>query len=144
MTVRVRTICGLGMAGAVALALSCGGSTSSGGGSTTTPTPTSPGTTPSGAVNTTTITISNNSVSPKNIIVAAGSQVTFVNSDNQPHDMESDPHPEHTDCPAINQVGFLNPGQTRQSGNLVTKRVCGFHDHNQPSTSALEGSITIQ
>ena len=58
--------------------------------------------------------------------------------------MESDPHPEHTDCPEINQVGFISPGQTKLTGNLNTRRTCGFHDHDQPSTTSLQGSIFIQ
>jgi len=57
--------------------------------------------------------------------------------------MNSDPHPEHTDCPAINQVGFLQPNQTKQTGALNVVRSCGFHDHNQPTTTALQGTIVI-
>src|SRR5882762_1429385 len=75
---------------------------------------------------------------PTNTSVPRGSQVTFINNDNRTHDMESDPHPEHTDCPAINQVGTLNPGQSRQSGNLNIARVCGFHDHDQAGVIALQ------
>ena len=118
---------------AAAAAMSCGGSSST----TTTPT-----TTP--ATNTTTIVISNNAVSPQNITVTRGSQVTITNNDSRVHEMTSDPHPEHTDCSELNQIGFLNPGQSRQSGNLNTVRRCGFHDHGNPGNSALSGSITIQ
>ena len=110
----------------------------------TSPSPTSPTTTPAGAVSTLTITIANNAVSPPNIIVPRGSQVTFINNDNRSHDMESDPHPEHTDCPELAQVGFLNPGQSHQSGNLNIARICGFHDHNAADVAGLWGSITIQ
>jgi plastocyanin len=91
----------------------------------------------------TTITISNNTVSPKNITVVQGTQVTFTNSDNRSHDMNSDPHPQHTDCPEINSVGFLNPGQSRQTANLNTVRTCGYHDHNQNTVESLQGTITI-
>jgi plastocyanin len=77
-------------------------------------------------------------------VVSAGTQVTFTNNDSVHHDMESDPHPEHTDCPEINQVGFLSPGQTRQTGNLNTKRVCGFHDHDDAQNSRWRGTITIR
>ena len=83
-------------------------------------------------------------MTPKNVIVPLGSQVTFVNNDNRSHDMESNPHPEHTDCPALTQVGFLNPGQNRTSGNLTVARVCGFHDHNMAEVTGLQGSITVQ
>jgi plastocyanin len=106
--------------------------------------PASP-TTPAAAIATTTITIANNTATPKNITVARGSQVTFINNDTASHLMFSDPHPDHTDCPEINQVGFLDPGQTRQTGNMVTNRtVCGFHDHGLPDVAGLQGSITIQ
>ena len=68
----------------------------------------------------------------------------FTNNDNRAHDMESDPHPEHTDCPEINQVGFITPTQTKLTGNLNTRRTCGFHDHELPDNRALQGSIIIQ
>jgi hypothetical protein len=70
--------------------------------------------------------------------------VTFVNNDSRAHDMASDPHPDHTDCPELNQVGFLTAGQSRQTGNLNTARSCGFHDHNQPSNGLLTGTIVIR
>ena len=58
--------------------------------------------------------------------------------------MASDPHPEHTDCPEINQVGLLTPGATRETGNLVTVRTCGFHDHDNPTNAGLRGRIIIR
>jgi len=117
------------------LALACGGNSSGG----TTPSPTC-----TASPNTTTITISNNAACPQNITVSRGAQVTFVNNDTRNHEMDSDPHPEHTDCPEINQAGFIAPGQSRQTGNLVTARRCGFHDHQNFENTALRGSITIQ
>ena len=58
--------------------------------------------------------------------------------------MNSDPHPDHINCPPINDVGFLSPGQSKTTGNLNTARTCGFHDHNDPSNAALTGNIVIQ
>jgi plastocyanin len=95
------------------------------------------------ANDTATITITAAGVSPSSVTIRQGGRVTFTNSDTRPHDMDSDPHPEHTDCPALNDVGFLSAGQSRTSGNLTTVRTCGFHDHNQPSTTSLQGRITI-
>jgi plastocyanin len=92
----------------------------------------------------TTITIANNAVCPQNITVPRGTQVTFVNQDSVAHEMFSDPHPEHTDCPEINSVGHLEPNQSHQTGNLNTARTCGFHDHQRPDTAGLKGRITIQ
>jgi plastocyanin len=90
-----------------------------------------------------TITITANGVSPSSVTVAPGSRVTFVNNDSRPHDMASDPHPAHTDCPGLN-VGFLQAGQSGTTQNLNTVRTCGFHDHNQPDVVSLQGTIRIQ
>ena len=122
--------------GIAALSAACGGGTNS-------PAP-SPGGTCTASSTSTTITISNNAVCPQNITVPRGAQVTFVNSDSRTHEIASDPHPEHTDCPEINQVGNLVPGQSRQTGNLNIARRCGFHDHIAFETKSLQGSITIQ
>lgn len=102
------------------------------------PTPTSGGTTG------TTITITSSGVSPRALTMSAGSRVTFVNNDTRAHDMASNPHPDHTDCPAINDAGFLQPGQSRQTGNLNTPRTCGYHDHDRDTDTSLQGTITIQ
>jgi plastocyanin len=130
---------GFAVTGALAFVIAAcgGGSTSSG---ATSPSPTPGG----GGTSTPTVTIANNAVSPKNITVTRGSQVTFLNNDNQAHDMESDPHPIHTDCPEINQVGFLNAGQSRRTGTLNIARTCGYHDHNRDMVDSLQGTIVIQ
>ncbi len=91
-----------------------------------------------------TITITSAGASPRNLIVAPGSQVTFINNDTVAHEMFSDPHPEHTDCPEFDSVGHLAPGATRQTKNLTITRVCGFHDHINPFVASLTGSIRIQ
>ena len=120
---------------AALLLASCGGGSSS--------TPTSP-TTPGTPTVTTTITITASGVSPQNILVSPGARVTFVNNDTRAHQMTSDPHPDHTDCTEINQVGLLPSGQSRQTGNLNTARTCGFHDHDLPAVANLAGSIVIR
>jgi len=86
----------------------------------------------------------NNAVGPQTITVPLGSQVTFVNNDSRDHQIASDPHPEHTACPEINQVGYLTPGQSRQTGNLVVARTCGYHDHINFEVKSLQGTITIR
>jgi plastocyanin len=91
-----------------------------------------------------TITITNNVVSPKQVTVAPGCRVTFMSNDAGRHDMVSDPHPEHTDCPPINSVGVLNRGQSRQTGNLTILGVCGFHDHEHDQIEGLRGTITVR
>lgn len=121
-----------------------------GGGGSSTPTSPSPSPTPSPTPSPspsggTTLTISSaGSITPKVLTVAVGSRVTFVNNNSRAHDMASDPHPNHTDCPELNQVGFLQPGQSRQTGNLNTRRTCTYHDHNRDTDTTLQGTIVIQ
>jgi hypothetical protein len=93
-----------------------------------------------------TITITSGGVSTTQLTVTPGTRVTFVNNDARAHNMTSDPHPEHSDCPEINTVGLLQPGQSRETGNLVTIRICGFHDHDDPPPGGAKwtGKITIR
>lgn len=127
-----RSTTGASVALAAAMGVSaCGGS--SGGAS---PSPTQP---PSAI-----ITITSTGASPQNVVVSPGSQVMFVNNDAREHQMYSDPHPEHTDCPEFDEVGSLTPGQSRQTGNLNTVRTCGFHDHINFENLSLRGTVTIR
>jgi plastocyanin len=90
-----------------------------------------------------TINITNAGVSPANVVLAIGSRVRFVNQSTTGHQMSSDPHPVHTDCPPINQVPFLGPGQSGQTGTFPNARTCGFHDHLDPFNVTLQGSIIV-
>ena len=91
-----------------------------------------------------TFLILNNAVCPTSLTVPRGTRITFINNDPRAHEMTSDPHPEHTDCPELNAVGHLESGQQRESGNLNVARRCGFHDHINEQNRNLQGSITIQ
>jgi plastocyanin len=124
---RLRTI---GLAAAMGAAATCGGGSPS---------------TPSPSDNPNQMVISSSGVlSPSEITVSAGSRVLFINNHSRPHQITSDPHPEHTDCPEINQVGLLAQGQRRETGNLVTVRTCGIHDHDDPDNASLKGRIIIR
>jgi hypothetical protein len=114
-----------------ALAAACGG-----GGSPTTPPP---------AANQYVFTITTGGVTPRELTVPQGARVLFVNNDSRRRNMTSDPHPEHNDpgCEGINNVGLLNSGQSRETGNLVVIRTCGFHDHDDPTDASVRGRIIV-
>jgi hypothetical protein len=95
-------------------------------------------------VATNTIRITSAGTNPKNISIAQGSRVLFINNDSRPHWMASDPHPEHDDCPEMDPIGTLQPGQQRESANFVQIRSCGYHDHDLPQITNLQGQITIR
>lgn len=98
----------------------------------------SPG--PSGA----TITIANGRVSPSQVTISVGQSVTFINNDGRARNVTSDPHPTHTDCPAINAVGTLADGQTRLTNALTVARTCGFHNHDDPDNPNFRGQIVVR
>jgi plastocyanin len=87
---------------------------------------------------------SNNAFAPAEVTISVGGRVTFVNQNNRAHDITSDPLHLHTDCPPIIDVGFIQPGQTKQTGVLNVARVCGFHDHMQENNPDLHGRIIVQ
>jgi len=114
------------MAGLVVLGVGCSGDTS---------------VAPANPTETNTITITAAGASPQQI--QAGERALFVNNDDVVHDMSSDNHPSHLECPELNQMGLLSPGQSRETGNLVIARTCGFHDHFDAQNPSLNGTITI-
>jgi plastocyanin len=91
-----------------------------------------------------TITITSTGVSPVEVRIPVGGRVTFVNNDVRLHAMSSDPVQLHTDCPQINEVGTLNPGQSRSTGTFTVARTCGFHDHTNELDPTWTGRIVVQ
>ena len=91
-----------------------------------------------------TISIGPAGVDRQEVRIKAWDFVTFVNNDNRPHAIVSDPVDAHSQCPQINRVGVLQPGERRETGTLELKKSCGFHDHNDPSDRSLQGRIVVE
>ena len=128
----------LALAAAVVGVATCGGN----GGSTPT-SPSSGSGTPGQSGATITITAAG-AVSPAAVTINGGESVTFVNNSSSAHQIASNPHPAHGDCPAINALATISAGQTKLTNALTTSRSCGFHDHNDPNNAALQGTITVR
>jgi hypothetical protein len=56
--------------------------------------------------------------------------------------MVSNPEQRHDECPPINRVGFLSPGQRGETGVFESVRTCGFHDHCDPA--GFRGRIDVR
>ncbi len=96
-------------------------------------------------VTTPTITIgSNGAVGPSQIFIAVGQRVTFANAHSVGHQMASNPHPIHSDCPELASVGLLSPGQSRPSAIFNRAVTCGYHDHNSALDPGLTGTIVVR
>ena len=120
-----------------AAAATCGGSSGS-------PSPgPSTGPTPPAPVDPPVIRISPTGAEPRQLIVAVGERVTFINNDVQPHDIAGGPDPATPDCREIDAVGFLAAGQSRQTAPLPVARTCDYHDH-QNHAPIFTGRIVIR
>ena len=110
----------------------------------TTPSPTAPTTTNGTDTTTdqttagTTITYNGSSFSPATLTVKSGSNVTIKNDSDEPLQVQSDPHPVHTDNPELN-VGVVSPGQSK-TFTVTAKGTWGYHNHLD---SAEAGTIVV-
>ena len=91
-------------------------------------------------VETTTVTITSAGVSPKAIIVNAGSKIMFVNNDSRAHEPSSNPHPL---AHAVSGVEHRQPGpwpepRKRAHGGWTDVRL---HNHLDDSNGALQGTV---
>ncbi len=73
------------------------------------------------------------------ITVNSGDTVTFRNDTSNEIQVDSNPHPTHTDNTQLN-IGPIEPGQSK-TVTLTNKGTWGFHNHLNPSD---HGSITVQ
>jgi plastocyanin len=111
--------------------------TSCGGGS-------GPTTGPDAAPSEPTVRVTARGFEPPTVVVAVGGRVRFENSDDRSHSIRSNPIDTHADCPPINEVGLLVPGQAKVTGLLPQSRTCSYHDELSEGSQLLTGSITIR
>ena len=78
------------------------------------------------------ITITPQGITPRVLVVSPGERVTVRNLDTAPHQIFSGPYLERSTCPAMNQVGYLAPGESRASGNFSAAGTCPFLDDVRP------------
>jgi hypothetical protein len=72
-----------------------------------------------------------------------GRCITFVNADSAAHEVRSDPHPDHSACPALN-VGLLSPGGRITTSSLRTFGACTYHDELRPNDQQFRGNVLIE
>jgi len=90
-----------------------------------------------------TMTITPSGVNPQVLhVFDLRDAITFVNGDGRPHDMRSDPHPAHTDCPSIN-VGLMMPGERREidARSLPLGVPCYYHDDTDVANKTFQGVV---
>jgi plastocyanin len=123
---------GLLILGALGAALACGYSS-----------PSAPDTSTPGMEGAS-ITITAAGLSPSAVTITSGQSVTFVNQDTVAHNISSTPVPTYDDCPGINRVAQVAPGQSVQTGALTVARACNFIDLSRMGDPRWQGTITVQ
>ena len=133
---RIRLLAALGLLAALS---ACGGSSTSP--SSVTVIVRDGGSGPSGA----TVTITSAGVNPSTVTITQGQAVTFVNNDNRPREIASDPHPQHGSCPSVeNGLGTIGAGQTRVTHAFANAGTCQYHDHLDDTNASMKGTIVVQ
>ncbi len=106
------------------------------------PAPTSPTGDPAPVANAT-ITVSPSGLSVHLINVSPGARVTFLNRDVAPHQFRSNPHPNDTTCPEINESVPLDAGASVTAIMANHAETCGFHDELEPTNTLFQGTIQV-
>jgi len=130
----------LSFSGAIALVVAAAAA-SCGGGSATAPTPTTPAGVVAGSIGAT-ISLTANGPVPSDVRIEATQKVRIINNDTRPHQINTNPHNFHTDCPANNTV-VLNPGQQFDTANFNDVKACGYHNHLLPDDQKFWGVIRV-
>ena len=90
-----------------------------------------------------TLTLTPAGITPSRLQISLGQQVLIVNQSGVNRMIQSNPHPVHTDCPALNAAGLLGPGASGLTATFDTERTCGFHDHLNPTDGTMRGQVFV-
>lgn len=86
-----------------------------------------------------TISFDGSQFSPATLTVKSGTKVTIKNTSTMNLQMDSNPHPVHSDDTDLN-VGLISAGQSK-TFTLTKTGSFGYHNHLDPS---VQGKITIE
>ena len=85
-----------------------------------------------------TVSIEGSMFNPTNITVPKGTMVTWINNDNVPHKVVSDPYTTHSDLPGL-ESKTINPGESYSyTFNILGSWV--YHCHFKPE---MQGRVIV-
>jgi plastocyanin len=79
-------------------------------------------------------------MSPDEVSVAVGDRVGFMNHDTVPRHVAGGPDPARPECPEIDVVGRIMPGEIRATAPLPSARTCEYH----VQSTTFKGRIVIR
>lgn len=77
------------------------------------------------------VTIDSNGFNPPGLTIKKGGSVTWKNTDSALHQVDSNPHPVHTDYLPLNSVDLIQPGGEK-SLSFPDSGTYKYHDHLNP------------
>jgi plastocyanin len=74
-----------------------------------------------------TVMLESSGLNPREITIAVGERVSFMNHDTVNHTVAGGSGPAQPDCPEINAVGVLAPAEIRPTAVFSTVKTCDYH-----------------
>jgi plastocyanin len=74
-----------------------------------------------------TVMLESTGFNPREVTVAVGQSVSFMNHDSVPHPIAGGLGPSQPGCPEIAAVGVLAPGDIRPTMPFATPQTCDYH-----------------
>ena len=87
------------------------------------------------------VSITKNGFVPATLVIKAGQTIKWINNDDSPHRVASDPHPTHTGLPGFDSKNDLEKSASFNF-NFDKTGTFGYHDHLNPET--FKGFISVQ
>lgn len=78
---------------------------------------------------------------PQFVHLFVGRVVVFQNDDREPHAIFTDPHPGHSLCAGVFNLGSLAAGARREVE--AVPGLCPFHDDDRPGHPAFQGYVLL-
>ena len=85
--------------------------------------------------------ISQSGFTPQTLIVKPGTEVTWTNSDGQPHKVAADPYPADNSIPGFDSTQLLQKGD---SYSFSFQKVGTYHVHDESDPLKLNATITVE
>lgn len=76
---------------------------------------------------------------PSTLSIQPGTEVTWINTDNDPHHIASNPHPVHDELPGLDS-GTVGP-ESSYNFTFSEEGEFGYHDHLDPLTN---GTVIVR
>ena len=77
------------------------------------------------------------------VIVAPGGRVTFRNRDTVSHQIASNVHPDHQQCPQLNSPLLAAGESFTATMSQEDHRSCGFHDEQRLNEPGFRGTVDV-